>query len=340
MPKSRIRSVNEPPEMSKISGNTIGQVSLEVCPNPLIGIKLRRISGEVNGMDSRISFKESLGEFGFVKRAAVPEEEKRASDLAAEMPEKLSDLLAPNVSVGIKAGVEAETLSLGRDCDGGDRRDLCPFSGNNEGWSFSSNRPGPLDVGDKREPAFVEEDDAGFEPFGLFLYEAKRNASSDQWLSPCVPGPASAASGRSSPSHPSDSKGFRYSNALRNSCVPPCRSVSKSKDPLNNRLPEALSPRCAPRSSSVGRKDAKVSRDEVSALSLSSPSCGRLVANAPESLSMRPVSRPLRDSRGLALRAGRPCAAAFPAAGVCHEVSLYPPRLPLYDRLDFLSIER
>lgn len=321
MPKSRIRSVNEPSEVSKVSGNAVGQVSLEVCPDPLIGVKLRRISGEVNGMDSRISFKESLGKFGFVERAAVPEKEERTSDLAAEVPEKLSDLLAPNVSVGIKASIEAETLSLGRDRDGGDGRDLCPLSGDNERWGFSSNRPGPANVGDKRESAFVEEDDAGFKPFGLFLYEAKCNASSDEWLSPCVLAPASAASERSNPSCSLDSKGFRCSTALRNSCEPLGRSVLKSKDPLNNRLPEALSPGCVPRSSSVSPTNAGFVLDAPWALSPPVPSSRRLAASGLRNLLRR--SLPWRPNRrcGLVLRDGRPGASVSLVVEGFHGVS-------------------
>ena len=321
MPKPRIRSLNELPEMLKVSGNTVGQVSLEVCPDPFIGVKLRRISGEVNGMDSRIFFKESLGKFGFVERAAVPEKEERPSDLTTEVPEKLSDLLAPNVSVGIKAGVEAETLSLGRDRDGGDGRDLCPLSGNNKGWGFSSNRPGFANVGNKRESAFVEEDNTGFKPFGLFLYGARCNASSDRWLFPCVLAPASAASERSSPSCSSDSKGFRCSNALRNSCEPLGRSVSKSKDPLNNRLPEGLSPGCRLRSSSVSRTNAEFVLDAPWASSPPAPSSRRLAASGLRNLWRR--SLPWRPNRryGLVSRDGRPSASVSLAVEGFHGVS-------------------
>ena len=308
MPKSRIRPVNEPSEVLKVSWNAVGQVSLEVRPDKFIGIKLRRISGEVNGVDPRITSKESLRELGCVERAAVPEEDKRASDLAARMPEEFPDLLGPNVSVGIKTGAEAEMFSPGRDRNGGDGRYLCPLSSDNEGWSFSSNRPGSLNVGDKRKPTFIKEDKAGVEPSGVFLYAAKRNASSDESLSPCVPEPASVAFERSSLSCSLNSKGFRCSNALRNSCGLLGRSVSKSKDPLNNRLPEVLSPGCLPRFSSVFPTNAGFVLDAPWALSLPVPSFRRLGANGLRSLWRR--SLPWRPNRRccLASRDGRPTA--------------------------------
>ena len=321
MAKSRIRPVNEPPEMLKVSGNAVGQVSLEVCPNPFIGIKLRRISGEMNGVDSRITSKESLRELSGVERAAVPEEDKRTSDLAGKTPEEVPDLLTPDVLVGIKAGAEAETFSLGRDRNGGDGRDLCPLSSDNEGWSFSFNRPGSLDVGDKREPAFIKEDDAGFKPFGLFLYAARRDASSDELLSLFVPGPASVASERSSLSCSSDSKGFRSSNGLRNSCEPLGRSVSKSKDPLNNRLPEALSPGGLPLFFSASPTNAGCVLDAPWALSLPVPSFRRLAANGLRSLWRR--SLPWRPNRrcDLASTDARPGTSASLVVEGFHAVS-------------------
>ena len=321
MPKSRIRPVNELPEVLKVSWSAVGQVSLEVRPDPFIGIKLRRISGEVNGVDPRITSKESLRELGSVECATVPKEDKRASDLAAKMSEKFSDLLGPNVSVGIKTGAEAETFSLGRDGNGRDGRYLGPLSGDNEGWGFSSNRPGSPDIGDKREPTFIKKDKAGFKPFGLFLYEAKRDASSDELLSPCVPEPASVAFGRSSPSCSSDSKGFPCNNVLRNSCGPLGRFVSKSKDPLNNRLPEVLSPGGLPKFSSVPPTNVEFVPDAPWVLGLPAPSFRKLAANGLRSWWKRSLPWRLNRRCGLASRDARPNASASLVVEGFHAVS-------------------
>jgi len=249
MPKSRKRSVKKLPEVLKVLGNTIGQASLEVCPDPFIGVKLRRIAWEVKGLDSRTASKEFLGKLGFVERAAVPEEDERSLEVTAKVPEKLSDLLAPEVLVSIKACIESEAFPLRRDRDGGDSRDFCPASSDNERWRFPFNRPGSLDVGDKRESTLIQEYQAGSKPFGLFLYGATRDASSIGSLARGALWPASAVFGSSNPGRPSDSKGFRCNSVLRSSCAQPSRYASRSKDPSSNRLPEALSPGCAPRSS-------------------------------------------------------------------------------------------
>lgn len=340
MPKSPIRSVNELPEMLEISGNTVRQVSLEICPDPFIGIKFRRIAGKVNGVDARISSKEPLGELGRVERTAVPEEDKRASDLAAEEPEELSDLLAPDVSVGIKTGAETEVPSPGRDRDRGDGRDLCPLSGDNERWGFSSNRPGSSDVGDEGKSALIEENKVSFKPFGLFLYGAKRNASSDEWLSPCVPGPASAASERSSLKRPSDSTSFRYRVVPGISCVRFGRCASGSRDSSKNRLPRALSPALLSDSSSAPRKEAALAQDGVSPSNPLRLSCDRLDTSGLRNLRKLPLSRPPNGTYAPFSVTEWPDAVGLPMFGDCHEVSLYPPCFPPIYRLDFVSINR
>lgn len=105
--------------MLRVSGNAVCQASLEVRPDEFIGIELRRISREVKGFDSRIAFKELFDELCPVKRASVPEKDDGSFEVTAKMSEELSDLFGPNVPVGIKAGVESQTLSLWRDRDCG-----------------------------------------------------------------------------------------------------------------------------------------------------------------------------------------------------------------------------
>lgn len=339
MPKPCKRPVQELPEVFKVSGDAIGQAPLEVRPDPFIGIELRGVSREVKGLDSWIASKEFLGELGLMERAAVPEKDERSSEVAREVPEELPDLFAPKVLVGVKACVEAKPLSLRRDRDGGDGRDFAPASCDNEGGRFSFDRPGPLEVGNEREPALIQEDQAGPKPFGLFLYAAKRGASSVGSLAPAAPWPVSAASDSSSPGPPLDSRGSRYNNLPGSFSGRPGRYASGSKGPSSNRLPGALSPRRAPRPFSAPLTKAGGVPDAAWILSPTALSSGRLDANAPRSLTMRPLLGLPSGKCGPALRAGRRDAAFVRVVGVCHEVSLCPPRLPLYDRPKLVTIE-
>lgn len=340
VPKFSKRSVKESSKMPQVVGDTVCDAPLEMIPNQFIGVKLGRVSWEVKGLDSRIAFKDLPNELGSVERAFVPEKKELAGKVAPQVPDKFSDLRGSNVFVSVKAGVKSETFSFGRDADGRDGRDFSPASCDCKSRSSALRRPRFLEIRDKRESAFVQENQAGSKPSGFFLYEARRDASSIGFPLRVFPWLSWSAPDNSSPNRPLDTKGLRDSNRLENACVPPCRSVSRSKRLSKNRLPRGLLPKGAPKPSSVCRKDAKVFRGGVWVLSRPTPSCGRLAATGPGSLSTRPVSRLLRGSRGLVSRAGRPCAAGFPTAGVCHEVSLSPPGLPLYDRPETLSIER
>jgi len=325
--------------MPKVFGNTVGNTSFEMVPNKFVGVKLRRVSWEVKGLDSRIASKNLPDELGSVDRAFVPEKEEFAGKVTSQVSNKFSDLRGSNV-FAVETGVKSEAFSFGRDADRRDRRDFSPASRDSNRRSSALRRPRFLDIRDQRESAFVEENQAGPKPSGLFLYEARRVVSNTEFPLPAFPWPSWSVPGNSSPSRPSDTKDLRGSNRLETSCGRPCRSVLTSKRLLNNQLRAVLLREYVSALSSVGLRDARVFRDGVSVLNLSIPSCGMPAASARENLSMSLLSRLRRDSDDLVSKAGRLGAAGFPTVGVCHEVSLSPPGLPLYDRPEILSIER
>jgi len=307
--------------MLGVSWDAVGQTSLEICPDKLVRVEFRRISREVKGVDSRIAFKESLDELGLVDGASVPEENDRAFEAAAKMPEEVSDLSGPDVLIGIKARVESKSFSSWRDRDGGDSRYLGPASGDNEDGCFSFNRPGSLDIGNKRESALIQEGQAGSKPSGLFLYAAKRDISSSGSSLRVFPWLFWSVSDSSNPSRSSNSRDSRCSSAPESVSELPVRYASRSKDPSSNRPPEALSLRRAPRISSVCPTKDKVVPYLASTSVLCGPSSCSSDANAPRSLKRRPVPGPPSDTYGLVSTSGRPNDAASLVFGVCHGVS-------------------
>ena len=311
--------------MFKISGDAVCQTSLEIGPNKFIGVKLRRVSWEVKGMDSRMAPKELFNEFGSVEGTSVPKEDEISPEVSVKRGEESPDLSRPDIPVVVKACVETEPPSLGRDRNGGDGRDLRPASGDNKGWRFSSERPGSLDVGNKRESALIQEDQAGSKPIGLFLYEARCDVSSSESPPPGVPWPSSAASGSSNPDRSSSSRGFRCNSVLGNACERFDRYASRSKDRSNNPLRGDLSPRYAPRFSFACPTKGVAVPYSVSASALSDLSSDRLDTSAPRSLKKNPVLGPPSDRYGPVSTSGWPEAVASGAFGGCHEVSLCPP---------------
>ena len=307
--------------MFKVLRNAVCQSPFEICPDKFIGVKLRRISRKVKGVDSRTTFKKSLDELGSVNGASVPEKNDRPSEVARQMSEELSDLLSSDVLIGIKPRIESESFSFWRDRDGRDGRYLGPASGDNEDWSFSFDRPGSLNIGNKRESAFIQEGQAGSKPSGLFLYAAKRDVSSSGSLLPGAPWRASAASDSSSPDRSLDSRDSRYSNVHGSSSGRSDQYASRSKDRSSNRLPEALLPRCAPKFFSACPTEAK----DVPYWELISAPCGLSScssgASAPRSLKKHSVPWLPSDKYGRVSTSARPGVAVFPTFGVCHGVS-------------------
>lgn len=321
MPESSKWPIKESSKMLKVFGDAVCQSSLEVCPDKFIGVKLRRVSWKMKGIDSRAAFKKSLDEFGSVDGASIPEKNDRASEVATKMPEELSDLFGPDVLIGIKTCVESKPFSFWRNCDSGDSRDFCPAPSDNKDWRFSLNRPGSPDIRNKRESALIQEGQAGSKPSGLFLYAAKRDVSSNESLFPGAPWLFSAASDNSSPSRSSNSTDCRYNSAPGNSSELSGRYALKSKDPSNSRLPRALSPRRAPRFSFADPIKMEAVPYSASASIHSGLSSGRFGASALRSLKKHSVPGPPSDKYGLVSTNGRPAAAAFPIFGVCHGVS-------------------
>lgn len=325
--------------MFRISGNTVGKAAFEIGPDEFVGVKLRRVSWEVKGLESRMLTKELSDKFGAVEWASVPEKDNDSSEMPAKVSEKLLDLLGSNVSVGVESGVEPQFLSPGRDRDGRDRRDFGPTSGHDNLGRSSSKSPGPLDVGDERESTLIQEYQVGSKPNGLFLYEATRETSNNELPVPCAPWLSSEVSGSSNPKNSSESINCRCNNSPGSVCESPARSALGSKDPSRSRLPRALSPKSESKFSFAGLTEGMDVPYWAGTLNPSVRACDRLDASAPRNLTKRRVSGLPSDTFGLVLKTGRLDAGAFRAFGDCPEVSSCPPRLPLLYRLDFVSIK-
>ena len=175
--KSFGRLIKKISEMLSIFWNAIGNIALEMSPNKLIGVELRRISGETVRVNTSISFDKPLNRARLVDGAGIPDQDKTFLKVSEEMPQKREDFRATNIPGHMEAGVQIDSLLLGRHANRGDGGYLRPSSGDFKDWSFPNRRPSLSDARDKTKPALVEENQGNVKLPGLFLYAAKYGVS-------------------------------------------------------------------------------------------------------------------------------------------------------------------
>ena len=279
--------------MRRIIRHAVGQGSLEVIPDELIGVEFRGIAGERMRVQARMPAQEISGWSPFVWRSPIPEQDHGAAQVLEQLPEELGHVWRSDILVAMESGVEGDAPPAWRNADGGDGRNLGPASSATQARSLSPGSPGAKDVGDEQKAALIEEYQMGAKFFGFFLYGAKYTASSGRWPSHHAPAPAfpvfDSSSPRSSGNATDDWGDSRFRTAFRPS---PPRGAS-SKGPWNSRTCRLHAGESRSSSVSVGDLTSEAGLTLVWLSTPFPPFCGMLHAtrtrNLPSSLSWRPL---------------------------------------------------
>ena len=186
------------PKRGDVRWRTIGQGVLCLGPDEFIRVKFRGIRGEAMNVKPFMLAEEISDDDAPVNRAAVPKEHHRPTQMPEKVAQESNDLHAGDVD-RMEAEVQPETLSGWGHGDAGDDGNAIPAIAVFENRGLPDWRPGPADIKDEQESAFVEEDEMGPKSSGFFLYAANRVSSSARWLSRPVAEPAAPASGKSNP---------------------------------------------------------------------------------------------------------------------------------------------
>lgn len=320
--------------MTESIRGAVGQRPLEFRPDKLIGVKLRGIAGKAVGFQPGIIPKEAPDCCCPMDRTTVPEKNNSAPEVFKQMTQESNRLLSSDVLVGMEADVKPKFLSLRRDANSRNGRDFSPAACRSNNRGLALRRPCLNDCGDKQEPALVKEDQMGSKPVGLFLYAARRDVSSNGSRLPVSPWPSWSASGSSSPSFASDTRGWNWNNGYGNASGLPRLSAGASRPGLDNRPPEDLWRESEQVCVSLPGLTAEDALACVSTAARPSRVFGRLDSSARPSLRKRASGRPRHERISLCGEAVLPDTCAFPAPSVCHGVS-YP---IVYHKLDIVSI--
>lgn len=155
-------------EICHVAALAIGEVLLCQLPDPLVGIELRRIRREALQMEALGAGTELPHEQTTMKTHPVPKHE----DVAAEVPEQLAQevpcLQLPDI-LGVELKVEVQAAPGGRHRDSRDRRDTVPSIAVMNGRCLADGRPGGGDGRCQLESRFVDEDEVGTQPLGVFF---------------------------------------------------------------------------------------------------------------------------------------------------------------------------
>ncbi|MDP2926602.1 MAG: hypothetical protein Q8N65_00450 [bacterium] len=131
-----------------------------------------------------------------VNFAAIPQEYDMASQMPQEQAEELQNFHVRDVG-GVETDMEAQAFASGGNGNAGYRGYFIPAVAMPKQRGLSHRSPCLTDVGNKKKPAFIEENEMGAKYLGFFLYAAICAFSSFRYIPRPFPKPAVPASANS-----------------------------------------------------------------------------------------------------------------------------------------------
>lgn len=149
-------------------GPAVGQGALEVIPDPFIGVQFRGVGREGLQVQAGRATEEFLYGVAMMNPAIVQQDHEGARDLAQQLPEEGRDFTTLDI-VRVEVTVQRAMATLRADGDprdGGDAVVRIPVPHDRR---LAHRTPGPPDRGDQEEARFVDEDEVGAQPRGVFF---------------------------------------------------------------------------------------------------------------------------------------------------------------------------
>lgn len=148
--------------------SAVGQVAFGQGPDAFVRIQLRRIGGEVLQVETGERVAQLLDGRTFVDPAVVPEEDDGPAEMAKQVAEEGAHVGPADVR-GLETVVQAEAPAARTHRDRGDDGDLVAPLPDAQNWSLPPRGPGLADTGNQQEARFVDEDEVGPQPRGVFF---------------------------------------------------------------------------------------------------------------------------------------------------------------------------
>ena len=148
----------------------VGQrIQLEVAPQILHGVELRRIGREGERMDAGMMGEEGPGEERAVSVETIPQQDDGARKVPLQVLKERDDARAVDVAVGMETEGEAHPAPGWRNAQGGDGRHflMAPRTLQQDGRGVAGPPAAPHHRSHEKA-RFVEENEPGVQPHGFF----------------------------------------------------------------------------------------------------------------------------------------------------------------------------
>jgi hypothetical protein len=146
----------------------IGQPTLPLIPHALIRVQLRRVGWKGGQMQPSRTGQQLLHRIAPMNLAVIQQRDDGPVDLAQQMPEEPSHFFSLNV-VLVQMAVKRTMKAAGADGDSGNGGEAIVTIPMRHDRRLSHRAPGLLHRRDQEEAAFVEKDDVGCQPRGVFF---------------------------------------------------------------------------------------------------------------------------------------------------------------------------
>ena len=154
-----------------IIGTAVREFGLGEAPDALVGVQVGGVGREARYVESRKRVAEVVNQWPSMDAPVVPEHDHRPAQVAEHVPEEGADLGGPDVRA-VELVVETQTAPARADGQAGDHGDLVVSLPEPEEGGLPPRRPGLADARDQEEAGFVDEDEVGAQPRGVFFTRA------------------------------------------------------------------------------------------------------------------------------------------------------------------------
>ena len=146
----------------------VGQEAFEMVPDAFVGVQFGSVRGEWHQVKTARAREEFLYGIAAMDCAVVQQHDQMTTDLPQEMAQEGGDLFALNV-VFVELAVQRAMESPGADGDTGDRGDSVVAIPMMHDGGLSDRTPRLAHGRDQQEPGFVDKQDVGRQPCGVFF---------------------------------------------------------------------------------------------------------------------------------------------------------------------------